>query len=675
MCGIWTRTRFTEPVRTEELVHPIQMLSHRGPDGYGWWSDKANNNRVALVHTRLSIIDLSGGAQPLASHDQRWVGIVNGELYDYDQVREELIAQGVQFSTQSDSEVLLNLYATQGLDGLAKISGEFAFIFYDRLKGEIHFGRDPMGVKPLFYEQKSTCFTLSSEVKALSSSKPEISMDYVNNFVGRAIVPPQTAIAGAEHVWPGRVYKLNLAERSLNWKTYSTLPLGQERSLSLEDSIERVDHELRASVKRRLRADVEVGTYLSGGIDSSLIAAIAADLGAKPKAFTVGFADPDFDESSLAASIAGELGIEHSVVKLSSQNFMDSLIKSVVAFENPITNPHGAAKNLLAAHTQKQVRVVLTGEGADEWFGGYAYLRMRKLQRFIQSHPWAEGSLSRVVSEEALKSQNHLDGASTRYSELASKYFNGTAPALLGRLMKPRLFEHITGTELGPRVDKICAHLKSLMKDEFPNQQLNEWDMNTWMALRTDLLHYILSNVGDRQEMAHSIEGRTPFLDTKLLSVAGQVPEKYLIRGLTEKYILRRVSAKYLSPAHQNRPKKPFFAPIKFLYLKNNRSLVQDGIAQTQKYLPDLDWKNIHHLLNSNKRSLSSPLEGSVISLKLVLFSIGILIEKLREIPSHPTRGYSIPMTEMDILPFERKLCATNSQERTTDRSYSAYQA
>lgn len=675
MCGIWTRTRFNEPVRTQELIHPVQMLSHRGPDGYGWWMDTENNNRVAMVHTRLSIIDLSGGAQPLISYNKRWIGIVNGELYDYEQIRESLIGQGVAFATQSDSEVLLNLYAVQGIHGLSRVSGEFAFIFYDRLKGELHFGRDPMGVKPLFFQQKTTSFTLASETKALSSSAPEISPDYVKNFIGRAIVPPQTAIDGAEHVWPGRVYKLDLNDRSLNWKGYSSLALGQDRKLNLEESIEKVDLELRESIRRRLRADVEVGTYLSGGIDSSLVAAVAADLGAKPKAFTVGFADPDFDESDHAAAIAKELGIEHSVVKLSSQNFMDSLEKSIVAFENPITNPHGAAKNLLAAHTQNHVRVVLTGEGADEWFGGYAYLRMRKLQKFIGRHPKFSGALGQLMDAEAIHSQNHLDGASTRYSHLAAKYFGGTSPALLGRMTKGRLFEYLCNEDIQPRVDQICSHLRTMMNEEFPTQKLSEWDLNTWFALRTDLLHYILSNVGDRQEMAHSIEGRTPFLDQRLLAVAGQVPEKYLIRGLTEKYILRRVSRRYLSPAHQNRPKKPFFAPIKFLYLKNNRARLADGILTAEKHLPWLNWKNIHHLFNQDKRSLNSPLEGSIISLKLVLFSLGTLIERLREVPSKPTRGYAIPLTEQDILPFERKLCDTNSQERKTVLSYSVSRA
>lgn len=644
------------------------MLSHRGPDGYGWWADE----KVALVHTRLSIIDLGGGAQPLISHNDRWIGIVNGELYDYDKVRDDLKTKGVTFRTNSDSEVLLNLYALEGWQGLAKISGEFAFIFYDRAKGEIHFGRDPMGVKPLFFEKTSSSFTLASELKALSSSKPEISEEYAKTFIARAIVPPQTAIKNAEHVWPGRVYKLNVNDRSLTWKQYYSLPLFQPRTLSKEDALEQLETELRASIERRLRADVEVGTYLSGGIDSALVASIAADLGAKPKAFTVGFADPDFDESGVAGQIAADLGIEHNVVKLSTVNFMESLMKSIVAFENPITNPHGAAKNLLAAHAAEKVKVVLTGEGADEWFGGYAYLRFRKLQRFVDRHPWAHKAVEQLYEQEMGMSQNHLDGSATEFQGLAKEYFNGMAPALFGRLAKQRFFKHVTGDDLTPHVHRFCTTLQKHLKEEHPTYEFNEWDLNTWMALRTDLLHYILSNVGDRQEMAHSIEGRTPFMDPKVIAIAGQTPEKYLLKGLTEKYVLRHIGKKYLAPVHRNRGKRPFFAPIKLLYLRANRALVADYINVARAQMPFLDWNNIDHLLDTKKRSLNSPLEGSVVSLKLVLFSLGVLTEKLREVPSQPTRGYEIPKSVMDIAPFERKLCSSKFTEKKTDLFSSA---
>jgi asparagine synthase (glutamine-hydrolysing) len=164
MCGIWVRATSKRSIQKEELLFPVKMLAHRGPDSYGWYTD----SRVALVHTRLSIIDLSGGAQPLQSFDHRYLGVVNGELYDYQKHRERLMAKGARFKTHSDSEVLLNLFAVEGENSLRGLSGEWAFIFYDQTAQRLHFARDPHGVKPLFYQWTADSFTLSSEIKALS---------------------------------------------------------------------------------------------------------------------------------------------------------------------------------------------------------------------------------------------------------------------------------------------------------------------------------------------------------------------------------------------------------------------------------------------------------------------------------------------------------------------------
>lgn len=633
MCGVWTRARFDQKITPEELVHPLASLRHRGPDGFGWWA----NDQLAMVHTRLSIIDIAGGVQPLISADRRWIGIVNGELYDYEHIREQLQAQGVQFQTRSDSEVLLNLYAREGAAGLRKVSGEFAFIFFDQNNNELHYGRDPFGVKPLFFEARDNMFTLSSEMKALSSEKPQLSQEYMRTFLGHMIVPPQTCLENVQHVWPGRVHRLNLNTRELTWENYYQLPLFQGRKLTGPEALENLENELRASVKRRLRADVEVGAYLSGGIDSALITALAADQGAKVKTFTVGFVDRDFDETAQAAEIAQDLGLSHSSIHLNSKNFMRSLIDSIKAFENPIANPHGAAKNLLALHASSQVKVVLTGEGADEWFGGYAYLRIQKLQNFVQRHPrFAHNAMDLFMDREMGRSLNHLDGGSTEFVALANAHFSELAPALLGRLPKRRSFRHLTGHDLKEQVSNTCLELAAQLKAENPHAKLNLWDVNTWMALRTDLLHYILSNVGDRQEMAHGIEGRTPFLDQKLAQSVAQVREDFLIRGLTEKYPLRVMAKKYLKNTHTTRGKKPFFAPMKYMYLRENREVVRQMIDYARVATPWLNWKNIDHLLYNQKRATSSPLESSVAGLRLTLFSTGVIAHQLRDVQNSP---------------------------------------
>lgn len=653
MCGVWAQIQFNKKIEEEDLVAPIRRLSHRGPDGYGWYKD-AN---VALVHTRLSIIDLAGGVQPLRSGDNALCGVVNGELYDYKTLRDKMLEQGIPFRTNSDSEVLLNLFRTRGLEGLSQASGEFAFIFYHAQEQKIYFGRDQHGVKPLFFQWTEGAFTLASEVKALSDETPELDEVYVKRFFARAMVPPRTAIKGAFHVQPGRLYTFDIRSRDLSWEFFRPLPLFSQRKIKGEEAVELVDRELSAAVKRRLVADVEVGCYLSGGIDSALIAALAVKSGAKPKAFTVGFADRDFDESAKAAEIASHLGIEHSIITMTGKNFFPHLVQSIVAFENPITNPHGAAKNLLSQHASESVKVVLSGEGSDEWFGGYAYFRIRKLQRFIERHPrLGKTAIAAFLKEEPGAGAKHLDGDSTFNDSLIRPYFAGQVPAILGRVSKHRLFRYSTGDDLNGVLHGMCEDLAKNLYEERGaiGEPLSNWDLNSWMSQRTDLLHYILANVGDRQEMSHSLEGRTPFMDPAVVQAAGQIDENSLISALTEKAVLKKVAKPLLPQSVIARRKHPFFAPMKYLYLREARNGINDYINVAEAHSPWLNWKNLRRLLAMEARGSQSSFEGIAISTKLILFSMGVLVHDLRSENIREPRGYRLPKTAQDILPFRR---------------------
>ncbi len=656
MCGIWARASRKRALDQQELLFPIKMLRHRGPDSYGWYLQ----NNVALVHTRLSIIDLGGGAQPLQSYDKKWIGIVNGELYDYQQHRAQLQLRGIHFKTHSDSEVLLNLFVANGASALRGLSGEWSFIFYDTQNKKLFFARDPHGVKPLFYHYDGETLTLSSETKALQNEKPILSEDYVKTFMARSLMPKRTALEQCFHVLPGRIYSFDITTGQLVNEVIDPLPLGQPRVLRGEEAIEATYDALKQSVKRRLVADVEVGCYLSGGVDSALVTALAVELGAKPKAFTVGFADRDFDEKDVAAKIAAHLGIPHYTCQMNGKNFLPSLIKSIVAFENPIINPHGAAKNLLSDMASQQVKVVLSGEGADEWFGGYAYLRIQKIQKFIERHPkWGEALLNKFMEQENGRSMNHLDGRSTVNKELFEKYFFGIQPAVLGRITKHRAYQFLTGDSLANRLDFMCSELSQMMKEEWNFENTKEksssqfqWDLNTWFAARVDLLHYILSNVGDRQEMSHSLEGRTPFLDPQVIQTAARTDQNTLLRGITEKYVLKKVAHKLFPKEIAERPKHPFFAPIKYFYLKENREPIQNYIEVARSAAPWLAWGNIDRLLSS-PLSAKSPLLTMQNSTKIMLFSLGVLVEHLRQSPKFESRGFTIPESVADIQPFQ----------------------
>ena len=654
MCGIWTRATSNRPISLEEILYPVKMLAHRGPDSYGWFA----HENIAMVHTRLSIIDLSGGAQPLKSFDNKFLGIVNGELYDHQIHRQRLQEKGVHFKTHSDSEVLLNLFAYYGSEGLRGLSGEWAFIFYNLQQNKLYFARDPHGVKPLFFQKKNGELTLSSEIKALSSEKPILSEDYVKTFMARSLMPKGTSLDQCFHVLPGRVYSYDLQNQNLSWQIIDPLPIGIPRTLRGEDAIEATYQALKDSVRRRLVADVEVGCYLSGGVDSALTTALAVELGAKPKAFTVGFADRDFDEKEIAAKIANHLGIEHHICQMTSKNFLPSLIKSIVAFENPVTNPHGAAKNLLSEMASQNVKVVLSGEGADEWFGGYAYMRIRKIQAFASRHPQMGAKLfQQFIKVENGRSMNHLDGRSVVNKDLFESYFFGHQPAVLGRVSKHRAYHYLTGDRLGLRLNNMCSELLQMIQEEWPsfNENSSSWDLNTWFGARVDLLHYILANVGDRQEMSHSLEGRTPFLDPQVIKLAGSIHEDTLLKTLNEKYVLKKIAGKLFPKEIAERPKHPFFAPIKYFYLREHQETINHYIEVAKEGTPWLSWNRIERLL-LRQPSMQAPLEGFRNSTKMLLFSLGVIIENLRKDPVMKTRGFQIPMSVEDLRPYQLKM-------------------
>jgi len=252
---------------------------------------------------------------------------------------------------------------------------------------------------------------------------------------------------------------------------------------------------------------------------------------------------------------------------------------------------------------------------------------------------------------------NHLDGASTNLDGIAKDYFSGFTPALFGRLAKKRWYRYITGESIETLTNELCQTLAQHLKSENPSFQFSEWDLNAWMGIRTDMLHYILANVGDRQEMSHSIEGRTPFLDTEVISVAGKIKETYLLRGLREKFALRQVAAKYLRKEDFLRGKKPFFAPYKYFYLRENREQIDHYIKLAKEKTPWLEWRHIESVLNSDRSNNNLALENTLVALRMTLFSLGVLSQNLRN-ESHleTPRGYSLPLTVEDLIPYRREV-------------------
>ena len=605
MCGIWGQFGKIDKLTPPKLEKIVKRLYHRGPDGHGHYSDE----QASLIHTRLSIIDINGGAQPLESHDHRLIGIVNGELYDYESIKTELIKLGVQFQTHSDSEVLLNLFARKGIHALSQVQGEFAFIFYDRQAGKVYFGRDPFGVKPLYLQHTENKLELGSEIKSLLTDQFEINERYIKNYICGINAPLDTAFKGISFLYPGYLYTYDIQNNELSKQQFYTPPFQNKRDFSHEEAFYQVEYTLKKSIKKRLIADVEVGAYLSGGIDSSLTLALMCDLGATPKAFTVSFEDAQYDESQKASRIAQHLGVKHEIIGLNKNNFLSSLKKSILAFESPIVNPHGAAKNLLSSLASSHLKVVLSGEGADELFAGYAHHRLSKLDHYLNAKKISNHSYlcDLFITKRAGIGSQYLCGNNSSFKKEIQDLFNGVYPNQLKRLIDEKNARYLLGKTSKEDILSTAQAIREYANLDGLNLRPGEFNYNLWFDTRMDLLHYILVNLGDRQEMSNSLEGRTPFLDTELAYVSSKVPEKLLLNGLTEKSILKSIAKKYLPQNNAQESKHAFFAPHTYLEQGDGLDFINTYFTEAEKVLPFMDWGKIAKLMSYSKQENLDP--------------------------------------------------------------------
>ena len=636
MCGIWGEFGQTIVFNPTKLKQVVSSLFHRGPDGYGYYS---SDNGV-LVHTRLSIIDLTTGGQPLISFDKNIIGIVNGEIYDYKKIKAELEKDGVKFYTQSDSEVLLNLFAKKGVQSLKKVCGEYAYIFYNKKMNKVYFGRDPFGVKPLYIFKKNNSIVLASEIKGILSNETfEINENYLTSYI--CSFPPllETLFNNIQHVYPGRSYEYDIIENKFHEISLEALDFNQKRiNFSKAEYLNKLENTLKNSIRRRLVADVEVGAYLSGGVDSSLILALMCEQGAKPKAFTVSFEDLEYDESQKASQIAKHLGVKHEIIVLNQQNFFAYLGKSILAFEAPLINPHGAAKNLLSYLASKHLKVVLSGEGADELFAGYAYHRLNKLEQFLSKYPSIskEQLIFDFMVKKAKTGSKYLCGTSHPFETEIKTIFNGRYPHQFKRLIDENNARYLFGKDIHKLLCKNISKIKEIEKYDNIKNEPNPLNHHLWLDIRLDLLHYILANLGDRQEMSNSVEGRTPFLDTEVANLAMSTPPNLLINGLNEKYALKEISKKYIPIKNAYETKHAFFAPENFFNEKEGKNFLDSYISDSKQLLPFLNWKKIERLFHYTSTN-SNIANNETQILKLLLASTSYLLQEIKIIPT-PSR-------------------------------------
>jgi asparagine synthase (glutamine-hydrolysing) len=587
MCGIVALLSAQGGIGEETIQRATSALRHRGPDAQRCWVD--DDGQVALGHARLSIIDLRTGDQPIANEDGRMRIVANGEFYGFEAIRAELGRKGHVFRTRSDSEIALHLYEDLGPQCLHQLRGEFAFVIWDRTNRTLFAARDRFGIKPLFYASHGGTHYFASEVKALFEAGVPARWDRVSLYHAfeHGGHQARTLFDGVFQVPPG--HYLLATESHLQLIKYWDFDYPRTGSdgptRSDEDYAAEFREALEEAVRIRLRADVPVGCYLSGGLDSCSVLGLAARHHAEPiRAFTLCFDHAAYNEEEQAKEMAAKVGADFFPISIRQDDLADHFANAVGQSEALCNNAHGVAKYLLSQAVRNAgYKVVLTGEGSDEVLGGYAHFRrdMVLYNRTGQDPDAVASQLAELDKLNAVSKGLLLPDGDAGPLEGVKRHL-GFVPSWIeawsARSMKVRAVmsdEFLAG--MGQREGYLPLFSELDVRGQLQGREPVHQSLYLWA--KTLLPGYILTLLGDRMEMAHSVEGRVPFLDHHVVEVLRSQPVSQKIRGMTEKYVLREAVRDVITDTIYRRQKHPFLTPPATLNPdKRLNTLVQDTL-------------------------------------------------------------------------------------------------
>lgn len=536
-------------------------LQHRGPDEEGYFFDEG----IALGHRRLSIIDLSGGLQPIANEDEKLQLVCNGEIYNSPQLRAELEVKGHRFRTRTDVEVILHLYEEYGRGCIPRLRGMFAFALWDKRERRLLLARDHMGQKPLFFCQLGDSFLFASEVKAILASgliKPEMDLDALWHYMSLRFIPDRYTLFKNIQKLPAAT-SVELHSGNLTFDHYWSPDYRQKLTGNEETITDQLDELLRETVEMHLLSDVQVGTFLSGGIDSSLITALTSTFSSEPvPSFSIGVQDERFNELPYARMVAERYNLD-ARERIVDPNLILKVPEMIYHLDEP-SDPFGFGVFLVAQHAAENVKVVLGGDGGDENFAGYDRFAGQRLVDFYCALPewFRKKVMSRAIS---------LIPESFGYKSLAQKaswvndmsfYTSGNRYAQSMSFLrftteaKNRLFTSRAKGQLtdDDSLDKILCHFNAANVDELVDRML-------YTDLMTRMPDHLLSIV-DRMTMAHSLEDRSPLVDYRVVEFAASIPASLKLKGRNLKYILKKVAGRYLPDELITREKQGFSFPV-----------------------------------------------------------------------------------------------------------------
>jgi len=580
MCGIlgFINTDPTRPADEQIARAMAAAIRHRGPDDEGFYFKE----NVAMGMRRLSIIDLSTGRQPISNEDGSvWV-VFNGEIYNFPELRRRLLARGHQFSTHSDTEVIVHLYEDHGDDLVDHLNGMFAFALWDERRRRLLVARDRMGEKPLYYTQTANAFVFSSELKSLvvhPEVERRVNLLALRKYLQYEFVPsPHTMIEG--------VHKLRPAHRLIfekgEWRTEPYWRLSYEGGrlkIGENEAAEEVHDRLREAVKMRLISDVPLGVLLSGGIDSSAIAALACEAAeGRVKTFSIAFEEKSFDESSYARLVADHLGTEHYERRFTEREMLEIVPEIPRLLDEPLGDGSLIPTFLLSRFTRERVTVALGGDGGDELLAGYPTYAAHRMANYYRALPRLvrEGLIEPAVARLPVSTDN------LSFDFKAKRFVQGAALPL-GERHTVWMGSYTAAQQrslLSPEVLAACPDEEVFNEVRGYDHQNGHDVVERMMTL--DATHYLSECVlfkVDRASMAASLETRAPFLDHTLIEFLAKLPVDLKLRGLTGKYILKRAMRDRLPQPVIKRPKKGFGMPVAKWVKGELRGFVRDAFA------------------------------------------------------------------------------------------------
>lgn len=615
MCGICGFIRFDKRVTMEDATTVRTMndkLIHRGPDA----QDALLFENVALGFSRLSIIGLGNGMQPIWNEDESIVLICNGEIFNYLELRKELKVRGHLFKTESDVEVIVHLYEEYGTGFLNMLNGQFAFTLYDKKKGGLFCARDHMGICPFFYTKVGQTFVFASEIKAILQH-PEVSreidfvgLDQIFTFAG--LISPRTMFKNIHSLENGHFLLIN-DRGDIGKVEYWDLvyPEGESHSNGKSDEyyIDRLEEFFERSIRLRLRADVPSGTYLSGGLDSSMIAMKVHKLhpDIQNNAFSIDFAESEISETPYQILAAKESNSNLHRKTFLFKDISERLRQAIYHCECPVKETYNTASLALSESTrEKGIKVILSGEGSDELFAGYVGYRFDKMREMkLINNPCS-------ALEEAIRTKVWGDKSMFYESDFTSL---------------ERLKRSLYSTELNGAFNEVnCLNHFVIRQDRICGRDI--LSRRSYLDFKIRLVDHLVSDHGDRMALANSVEVRYPFLDKDLVEFSREVPAELKLNGLTEKYIVKKVASRFVPKAIIDREKFGFVAPGSPYLLQNNIEYINDllsySLIKRQGYFNPDTIESLKATYSQDGFVLNIPFESDLL---ITVLTFGILLD------------------------------------------------